>query len=115
MIGNPTIFFDCDDTLVTWESRDGKSKNPKSKTFKYLGREFQLVPNEKHIKLLKQSKKQGFEIVIWSAGSRVWAEEVVKVLKLKKYVDFTISKPTFIVDDLPVRKILHEHKRLFLK
>ena len=115
MIGNPTIFFDCDDTLVIWENSDGTSKNKNAVTFRFEGRDFKLVPHKKHIELLKRCKKDGYEVVVWSAGSRKWGEEVIKKLKLTKYVDFIISKPTFYVDDLPTKKILHEHKRLFLK
>jgi FMN phosphatase YigB (HAD superfamily) len=78
MLGTPTIYFDIDDTLLMW----GMDKSPKAKKFVHHGISYFLVPHKKHIAKLKQHKKEGWKIVVWSHGGEDWAKLVVKKLKL---------------------------------
>lgn len=109
MLGTPTIYFDCDSTLVMWEM-DG---SPNALPFELYGKKYLLVPHQKHIDKLKEHKREGFTIIVWSAGGAEWSKEVVKVLGLENYVDLMISKPCYYYDDLISPKFLHEHKRIY--
>lgn len=59
-----------------------------------------VVPHVVHIKLLKEFKQKGSQIVVWTQGGTDWAEAVVKFFKLEDYVDVIVQKPTFWVDDV---------------
>lgn len=109
MMGTPTVFFDCDSTLIMWDMEG----SPSALSFILYGKTYRLVPHQKHIDKLKEHKAEGFSIVVWSAGGKEWAEEVVKVLNLGTYVDTIISKPTYYYDDLTSPRFLHEHKRIY--
>jgi hydroxymethylpyrimidine pyrophosphatase-like HAD family hydrolase len=97
-------YFDCDDTLVMWDTtlidqnldKCITFENPSDKNLKWL-----LLPNENTIQALKQAKAAGSTIVVWSAGGWDWALEVVTRLELKDYVDLVISKPMRYYDDIP--------------
>lgn len=71
------------------------------------------VPHKKHIKLLKDFKRRGYTIVIWSGNGWEWAASVVKALDLEKHVDLVMSKPVKYVDDLQAVEILGP--RIYLK
>ena len=61
------------------------------------------------IRFLKNLKRQGYTIVVWSAASGSWASRVVKQLNLEQFVDITMSKPEFCVDDLlEAKKIIKQ-------
>ena len=93
------VTFDVDETLVMWswpQKYDGLSI-----TFNNFGYAAQLLPHDKHIELLKQFKARGHYVIVWSQGGYQWAREVVKVLGIEKYVDLVMTKPKWIVDDLP--------------
>ena len=97
-----TIFFDVDDTLVMdGFQQNGPLKN-KLKKFKspWGGPHEYLLPHESHIAELKRAKREGFTVVVWSAGGALWANEVVRVLKLKDHVDVILSKPSEYWDDI---------------
>lgn len=96
------MFFDCDDTLVMW---DNKYKNEDQSNCVLVVdpiSDFQefLVPHSKHIEMLKDFKRGGKVIVVWSAAGWQWAESVVAALDLEPYVDFVMEKPQSYVDDL---------------
>lgn len=109
MLGTPTIYFDCDDTLVMWE----RSESPAAIPFNCYGREFLLVPHTKHIDKLKEHKREGFKIVVWTAGGEEWGHEVIGKLGLTEFVDVILSKPEYYYDDLPSERFLHDHKRVY--
>ena len=114
------IFFDCDDTLVMWDNKykledDNGNKNTISITDPYhepamyspLPSVYELVPHDKHIQYLKDSKiKNKNTIVVWSAGGYLWAEAVVKALGIEEYVDAVMTKPYRYVDDLPAKEFM---------
>ena len=112
MLGTPTIFFDCDDTLVIWD-KHGKSNDFEAIKFTCYGKEYKLIPHKPHIEALKKHKNDGYKIVVWSAGGEEWAAEVVKVLDLGDHVDCTLSKPEFYYDDKRVFEFMHHTKRIF--
>lgn len=119
VLKNPTeksIFFDCDDTLVMW----GQTQSPNSIKVELNCKdkddslsEF-LVPHKKHIDLLKLRKEKGDKIFVWSAAGWDWALSVVKALGIEEHVDYVLSKPFYVVDDLPTqfmhRRIYYEFK-----
>ena len=94
-----TVFFDVDDTLVMWDiPEDREHEVIVFESFSYPTR---LLPHLKHIELMKQFKARGHLVVVWSQGGYEWAEAVVNRLDIAKYVDIVMSKPKWIVDDLP--------------
>jgi phosphoserine phosphatase len=121
---NP-VFFDVDDTLVKWgvEAMPHEERIPiacpVSKV--YLdGEETEcpawtefLVPHRKHIQKLIEYKKKGSTIVVWSKGGEVWAAAVCKALKIDRYVDLVIEKPSKYYDDLEAKDFMG--KREFYK
>jgi FMN phosphatase YigB (HAD superfamily) len=109
LLGDPTIYFDVDNTLVMW----GLEDHPNVLSFTFNDSVFKLVPHTEHIQFLKDKKADGFKIVVWSAGSETWAKEVINVLGLSSFVDHAISKPMFHVDDLPSNEILHPHRHIY--
>lgn len=105
------IYFDVDDTLVIW-GKIARGQKAVAITDPYDGSQHVLRPHLGHIKVLKDRKKRGCIIHVWSAGGYRWAEAVVKALKLESHVDFVLSKPVMYVDDLQAADILGE--RLYL-
>jgi phosphoserine phosphatase len=59
-----------------------------------------------HIEDIKRHKARGHLVCVWSAGGSEWAEAAVKALKLEKYVDLVIAKPTWVIDDLEPNQFL---------
>lgn len=108
-MGDPTIFFDVDDTLVLWDMED----DPDAIEFRCYGQTHRLVPHKKHIEILKRHKEDGYKIIVWSAGGEAWARTIVDTLDLGDYVDYTISKPDWFYDDSPPRYFMHKHRWLF--
>ncbi len=106
MNSNPemVVTYDCDDTLVMWH-KDIKDVNVND-PYGPVGSQIALKKHNKHIKLLKNHKAQGYFIIVWSAAGKLWADAVVEALDLKDYVDLTLAKPVKYVDDLPASEIL---------
>lgn len=106
------IYIDCDDTLVVW----GNEHNPEFKEVEivdpYDGQKVLLSAHAGHIKVLKDRKKRGSHITVWSASGYQWALAVVAALGLENYVDVVSSKPFMYIDDLEAKEILGE--RLYL-
>jgi phosphoserine phosphatase len=93
------VCFDVDDTLVMWSIPTERAHE--AITFDNFGYATELLPHLKHVELLKQFKVRGHYVVVWSQGGYQWAREVVKTLGIEKYVDSVMTKPKWIVDDLP--------------
>lgn len=98
-IGENTVFIDVDNTLVMYEDDIHEDsvhiKDP------YSDQTLTLRPHKCHIRLLKNCKQQGKEVVVWSAQGWKWAETVVKALHLEDHVNLCMGKPHIIVDDKP--------------
>ena len=96
---------DVDDTLIMWRIPEGYN-GPLVETnldgFKDKG-----IPNEHAIYHLKKMKARGYAVVVWSAGGSEWADAVVTALGLRDYVDVTMPKIDFHLDDVadPADKI----------
>jgi hypothetical protein len=96
-----TVYIDCDDTLVMWPKDYKKKKKGRVKCIDHYNKTVNyLIPHKKHINLLKAYKGRGFFCVAWTAAGSLWFLEVIKQLKLEKYVDLVITKPEKYVDDL---------------
>lgn len=112
-----SIFFDVDKTLLfdpepemlivehlkslgipTVDLKDPYDAD--GKTFKTY------VVHSQHVKLLKDHKARGFKVVIWSHNGGPYAKSVAEALQLEDYVDFVMSKPTKICDDLTPNEFL---------
>lgn len=115
LFGEPTIFCDVDETLVIWGEHHGHHPDPRAVTFNCLGTDFQLLPHFKHIELLKDFKKQGFKVIVWSAAGASWAREIVNKLSLTEHVDHILSKPTFYIDDKFPEDFMHRQNRIYHK
>ncbi len=115
VIGNEmNVMFDCDDTLVLWDNNYSiPSKGKIELEDPYTSALLYLKPHAKHIELMKSYKARGYSVFVWSAGGKLWAEEVVKRLQIKDIVDHCMSKPTKFVDDLPAEEVLGT--RVYLK
>jgi hypothetical protein len=94
------VCFDVDDTLVMWDIPAGLAMD--AVLFDNFGVAEFLLPHAAHIKLLKQFKVRGQFVIVWSQGGHKWASEVVNRLELNDYVDLVMTKPQWVVDDLPM-------------
>lgn len=54
---------------------------------------------------IRQLKKEGYTVVLWSDKGRKYCESIVDLHNLKKVVDVCVSKPTLLIDsdDFPLR------------
>lgn len=107
-----STFFDVDNTLVMWKKSDEYNQEVVVKD-PYDGKEETLYVNTCHVKLLLRKKAQKKLVVVWSAGGALWAEAVVKALKLTEHVDVCMAKPAEIVDDIPLKQ--WSNSNLYLK
>jgi hydroxymethylpyrimidine pyrophosphatase-like HAD family hydrolase len=100
------ICSDVDDTLIMHD----QTLPPKNQIVikdPYMDHDIYVTPHIKHIEMLKRYHKQGYFVIIWSAGGAEWAESVAKALKLEEYCDLIIAKPLKYVDDLEVTEWLN--------
>lgn len=99
-----TICFDIDDTILLWNIE----KYPQLPSVfintgtpgSYVSMR-ELKINNKMIDRLKEHKRIGDYIIVWTSGGKEWADEVVHTLNLKDFVDVTMGKPDKYYDDLP--------------
>ena len=94
--------FDVDQTLIFWDY--DKEYDPEQSieiTCPHDGEVTYHSAHKKHIHFLKKLKARGLFIIVWSSNGTAWAETVARSLGLEKYVDFVMSKPEKIIDDLP--------------
>ena len=92
-----TVFFDCDDTLLEWNTcKKGDNNAVKIVNNGHTFYKKAIVPN---VEALKSHFLAGHLVVVWSAGGATWAETIIKSLGLNKYVNIIINKPDFYYDD----------------
>jgi len=58
------------------------------------------IVNEKLVNLCKKKKKEGFTMILWSAGGQNHAIKAAKLSGLNDVFDHIISKPGYIIDDM---------------
>lgn len=106
--GMDFVYFDVDDTLVLWDHHIINKYPENCKVFKTCEQDpgTLLVPIIDTIQYLKESKKHGCTIIVWSSGGWEWAKHVVEVLELEDYVDAVMTKPHRYVDDLPCKEFM---------
>lgn len=85
------IWCDVDSTLI--EHHEGTI------TVDYYGEKRKVKPHQEHISFLRSLKKRGCYIIVHSNNGYVWAETIVKALKLEDTVDQIMSKPYKVIDD----------------
>lgn len=56
--------------------------------------------NDDVLEMARTKKEEGFDVILWSARGRAYAEMVAKELEIENLFTFIISKPGFIVDDM---------------
>lgn len=102
------VFFDVDDTLLMWDNKHKNEDQSNTVTVTdYSGFTVNLVPHDRHIQYLKDSKiKNQNTIVVWSAGGWQWAKACVEALGLEEYVDAVMAKPERYVDDLDCKQFM---------
>ena len=96
ILEKPTVFFDVDDTLVMWDE-NAKGDNVAISCDGHL---VHMVVNKGNLEELKRHGSRGVDVVVWSKGGVHWAKQVVRALKLEKYVAVIMTKPFCYYDDL---------------
>lgn len=100
------IFCDVDETLVHWGTNGLTDEEELEVIYiedVYLKQMLPALPHKRNIDLLKRKKAQGRTVVVWSAGGTLHAKMVVEALKLQKYVDVVMCKPTHYIDDVDIQ------------
>lgn len=104
--GKKFVYFDVDDTLVLWH-QEGEDlvafSNPDDASDVWM-----LKPNWPIIAKLKQHKRDGDTVIVWSQGGWDWAQEAVSVLRLESYVDAVMTKPHMFYDDIPAERFMKD-------
>lgn len=94
------IGCDVDDTLILHrDAQDGEESIQIACPYDGIVRSY--VIHKPHIKLLRDRKARGCEIIVWSQSGPQWAKTVVEALGLQDIEPFVFCKPFMIVDDLP--------------
>lgn len=86
------VVIDVDGTLI----RPSEYGNLK---LAYGSRICSFEPIQEHVDLLKSYKERGFYVIVWSMNGFRWARQVVQALKLDRFTDQIMSKPSKHVDD----------------
>lgn len=99
------VCFDVDDTLVTTDP--AITHGCLANVYDAITKKYITVRVlEANVRLLREEKRKGFFIVVWSRSGNEWASNVVKALDLEKEVDLTMSKPLVYIDDRDVSEWL---------
>lgn len=93
-----TVFVDVDDTILIWNHEDFPELEKINITDEYHNRTFAV--HKKHVEFIKNLDLIGFKIIVWSASGDEWANLIVDKLKLTPHIDYCMSKPEFVMDDL---------------
>lgn len=100
VVDNDIIWVtDVDDTLLLWDVKPGQIPGVSFKE-PHLGNNITVAINENNIRLMKEKKKRGATIILWSQGGYEYAEAVAKALNITEYVDYVMTKPSGVIDDL---------------
>lgn len=108
------IYCDIDNTLIHWPMDEYYQKN-KSFTVDLMGSTLEVSPNDSNIELLKGFFKRGYEVILWSNTGKEWTQQIAKALNITDYVDYYLSKPDFLIDDLRLDQFLSAEQILWKK
>lgn len=109
-----SVFVDCDDTLIMWSSNKYYKSN-EAIELHFMDYKVKVSPNDSNIAKVKEFYKKGYEIIVWSATGKEWAQLVVNTLKLVDHVDYCLSKPDFYIDDLEINQFTVPEQRIWNK
>jgi len=90
-------FFDVDETLVLWRTVHEPDTNF---VCPHTGVIESGTAHKEHVERIKQHKKLGHTVIVWSAGGMEWASRAVEALGVKEYVDICMEKPIQYYDDI---------------
>jgi hypothetical protein len=90
------VFCDVDDTLIKPFPEDYEEG---IKEVDFFG-PYKFAPIESNIDAVKQLKVHGYEIYVWSHSGAELASKIIKELGLEDSVDYVLSKPRYIFDDM---------------
>lgn len=106
--------FDVDQTLVLSKDTEVNPHNLTVEIYDPITEKFiKMLVHEPMVRLLREQKRRGSFIMVWSRGGYEWAANVVKALHLTECVDLVMSKPKVYYDDLPVQEWLKD--RVYLE
>jgi len=117
VFGGQTVFFDIDDTLVSWERYNQSQYDENMIGFidPDDGKTYYLDVIHENVEALKRHKLRGHTIILWSQGGAEWCKEVAEKLKIDKSVDAYIRKPVWFYDDIPANEFMPESCRKHLR
>lgn len=97
--GEQVVVCDVDDTLIMYDLSSYSGVKTEIIVNPYSQMGIEIVPNKKNINTLIKFKKLGYFVIVWSRTGKLWADAVVKELGLTEFVDQTLCKPLFYIDD----------------
>lgn len=103
------VYCDIDQTLVNWSP----SETDEIITIENNGFKNSFGIIHANIEQIKKHKLCGHGVIFWSAGGWSWCKAVVERLGLTQYADGILSKPRWIVDDLPASEFIPECNRIY--
>lgn len=106
--GERILMVDVDDTLVLWDY--SKHLDKKRYETKYKNRKIRLAIHQKNINLLKKFFLLDYTILVWSGSGIDWAQHVCVELGLDSMVTNYLTKPLYMLDDMPAK---HWSRRLW--
>lgn len=86
------VGVDIDGTLIR-PCETGSIKMP------YGSKICSFEPIVEHVDLVKSWKNRGYFVIVWSHGGWEHAQHAVRALKLERFVDLIITKPSKHLDD----------------
>lgn len=98
MPSGPTLYVDCDDTLIEWTMPSEDQKETVQITCEGITDTYRY--NSNNIEYLKQMARRGHRVVVWTQAGASWADAIVKALNLQQYVFACLTKPCYYMDDI---------------
>ena len=89
------VCFDVDDTLILWNRPDSD----------LVLEDSSYKVHKKHIESMKRFHARGHFVIVWSKGGAAWAKKCVELLRIEKYVNLVMAKPSWCFDDQPLDKL----------
>lgn len=115
-------FFDVDSTLMEWGPSEDKREEDgvackwpihtlsmSEDGHVFIKEQFEedaYIPLHGNIEELKEHKRRGHTVIVWSSGGWQWAEKAVKMLGLEDYVDLVMEKPASVYDDKALEEFM---------